>query len=269
MKYDRKCGPETIMRKNLATFRFYEELNDFLHEHLRKTDISYQFYGQPAVKDAIEAMGIPHTEVDLIIANGQSVDFKYPLTEGDHVSVYPEFESLEISPIIRLRPEPLRDPKFILDVHLGKLARLMRLAGLDTLYRNDYADDAIVRIALREKRIILTMDRHLLKRRTVTHGIWIRSRRSEEQLVEIIKRLDLLAQIHPFSRCLQCNTKIQPADKESIRHRLQPRTLKEMDAFTLCPQCDKIYWRGSHYDRMKRRLEIWIEACKDPAFGKL
>ena len=255
---------DTSDRTNKATFRFYEELNDFLPEEKRKQAVQYSFQGHPSVKDAIEAQGVPHVEVDLILVNDQSVDFQYQLKDSDRISVYPVFESLDISPIIRLRPEPLRESKFVLDVHLGKLARLLRLAGLDTLYRNDYKDEELVQISLRDRRIILTMDRCLLKRKAVTHGLWIRSRNPKDQLVEILKRLDLYDKLDPFSRCLQCNTLVQSVDKDSIKHRLQPRTLKEMETFTICPACDKIYWQGSHYDRMRERLKQWLKVVRNP-----
>jgi uncharacterized protein with PIN domain len=261
---DRKIGYTPLSmqtnstKTNRATFRFYEELNEFLSESMRKRPIVYTFFGHPSVKDAVEAQGVPHTEVDLILVNGISVDFNHALRDGDFVSVYPVFESLDISPVIRLRPEPLREPKFILDVQLGRLARLMRLVGLDTLYQNNYKDGEIVDIALRDRRIILTMDRHLLKRKAVTHGVWIRSRDPESQIVEVIGRFDLKARLDPFSRCIRCNGRIESVEKNRIIQRLAPRTKIHFDTFAICPHCDRIYWHGSHYDRMRDRLVRWI-----------
>ena len=126
-----------------ASFRFYEELNDFLPRENRKRAFDYAFNGTPAVKDAIEAIGVPHTEVDLILVDGVSVGFAHLLQGGERVAVYPTFERLDISPLNRLRPQPLREPRFILDVHLGKLARYLRLAGFDAAY-GDEADDAAI-----------------------------------------------------------------------------------------------------------------------------
>jgi hypothetical protein len=142
------------MSMQVASFRFYAELNDFLPRAQRHTTFPYHFTGTPAVKDAIEAAGVPHPEVDLILVNGMSVAFDYPLRDGDRVAVYPVFESFDISPIVHLRPQPLRETKFILDVHLGKLAKHLRMLGFDTLYRNDYQDPDIIATALRERRII-------------------------------------------------------------------------------------------------------------------
>lgn len=237
-----------------ARFRFYEELNDFLPTHRRKRDFSYSFTGKPSIKDAIEAIGIPHTEVDLILVNGQSVDFNYHLQGGDRVSVYPVFESLDISPVVRLREAPLRYTAFILDIQLGKLARLLRMLGFDTLYRNDYSDPEIIRLSREDQRIILTRDVGLLKNRSVTHGYWIRSPSPEEQVREVLNRFDLYAQIQPFKRCIGCNGEIDEIDKEEIITELLPKTAAFYDEFYHCLSCRKIYWKGHHYENMKE----WI-----------
>jgi hypothetical protein len=134
--------------QNRAVFRFYEELNDFLPNNRKKTAFSYAFEGKPSVKDAIESVGIPHVEVDLILVNGESVDFKYQLRDNDHISVYPVFESLNISEVSKIREKPLRNMAFVLDVHLGKLAKYLRMFGFDTVYRNDYDDPEIIRFPL-------------------------------------------------------------------------------------------------------------------------
>src|SRR5262249_52305094 len=137
------------MSMQVASFRLYAELNDFLPPAQRQIPFVYCFNGMPTIKEAIEAVGVPHTEVDLILVNGVSVAFDYRLRDGDSVAVYPVFESFDIAPLLRLRPQPLRETKFILDVHLGKLAKYLRLLGFDTLYRNDYQDPDIIAIALR------------------------------------------------------------------------------------------------------------------------
>jgi hypothetical protein len=126
-----------------AIFRFYAELNDFLPAQKRQQDITHSFELNASVKDMIEAQGVPHTEIDLILVNGQSMDFSYLVQDGDQISVYPVFELLDISPVIRLRPKPLRVTRFVLDVHLGRLATYLRIMGFDTLYRNDYEDDEL------------------------------------------------------------------------------------------------------------------------------
>ncbi len=239
----------------LAHFRFYEELNEFLPAKKRKTSFEYEFRGKPSVKDAIEALGVPHVEVDLILVNGKSVDFTYGLQDGDKISVYPVFEGLDISPVIRLRDKPLREVKFILDAHLGRLAKYLRLCGFDTLFDNYYDDPEIVDISVIEKRIILTRDRGILKNSRVTHGYWIRSQDPEEQLKEVFKRLDLNRQVILFTRCMVCNTLLEEVKKEDIARRLQPGTRRFYSKFRRCPGCDRIYWNGSHCEKMKEFID--------------
>ena len=245
-------------------FRFYEELNDFLPRHRRKQDIAYAFTAHPGIKDSIEALGVPHTEVDLIIVNGRSVGFEYQLQAGDHVAVYPVFESFDIAPIIRLRPQPLRRTAFILDVHLGTLARLLRLLGFDALYRNDYADPEIIRLALADHRIILTRDRRLLQAKVVTHGYWLRSMNPEEQAREVLQRFDLTAQVRLAQRCPLCNGALCSVPKEKILAQLEPLTSRHYEAFQQCSDCGKIYWQGSHYLRLSNKLDRILAATARP-----
>jgi uncharacterized protein len=238
-----------------AFFRFYEELNDFIPQEKRKTRFAYGFDRNPSVKDAIEAIGVPHTEVDLVIVNRNSVDFGYHLADGDDIAVYPVFESLNISPLVRLREKPLRCPAFICDVHLGKLARFLRLLGFDTLYQNDYSDEQIVDISLLEKRCILTRDRGILKRKAVTHGYCVRSTAPEEQVSEVLGRFDLRAQARPFSLCVECNGTISSAAKPSVLHELAEKTGKCYDEFYKCNSCNRVYWQGSHFTSLKKTVQ--------------
>jgi uncharacterized protein with PIN domain len=205
-----------------------------------------------SVKDMIEACGVPHTEVDLIIADGRSVDFSYLVGGGDLISVFPVFESLDITPIVKVRPEPLRHPGFVADTHLGRLARLLRLVGFDTLYERDLDDAGLVRIATDEQRTILTRDVGLLKRSAVTHGFYVRATNPKEQLIEIVRRFHLANRIDPFTRCVTCNGVLNPVAKETIAHRLPPGTRRHIDEFRICSSCDKIYWRGAHYAELQR-----------------
>jgi uncharacterized protein len=242
-----------------AEFRFYAELNDFLDPSCRQKTFPYVFNGSPSIKDAVEAIGVPHTGVDVILINGDSVGFDYRLQPGDRVAVYPVFESFDVTPLIRLRAEPLRDPTFILDVHLGKLARRLRMLGFDSLYRNDYDDPEIIHIALREERIILTRDRGILKNSLVTHGYWVRSEEAEEQVREVLARFDLFRLINPFSRCSACNGSLEDVPKEEILDQLPPKTKAAFNDFRRCSNCGKIYWPGSHYQAMSemiKRLDV-------------
>jgi uncharacterized protein with PIN domain len=233
-----------------ATFRFYEELNDFLPVDKKKIAFVHSFNGTPSVKDIIEAIGVPHTEVDLILINSQAVDFNYKVKDNDLVSVYPVFETLEISGVSLLREKPLRETKFILDVHLGKLAKYLRMLGFDTTYQNDYDDKDIIRISLEEHRIILTRDIGLLKVKSVTHGYYIRSQYPKGQLSEVLNQFDLYNAIDPFNRCIKCNGKLELVEKEEIIQQLEPLTQKYFNKFFRCNRCQSVFWEGSHFDRM-------------------
>jgi uncharacterized protein with PIN domain len=241
-----------------AQFRFYAELNDFLPAAQQRT-VRYAFRGHPSVKDAIEALGVPHVEVDLILANGRSSDFGYRLRAGDRIAVYPVFESLDISPLTRLRERPLRRTAFVLDVHLGKLARLLRMLGLDTRYRNDYEDPEIVGAAQREGRVILTRDRGLLMRGAVTHGYWVRATAPLAQAREVVRRFDLGEQVQPFTRCLRCNGPLQavPADQVADQVPSQAAAWCEergISTYHRCTACGQVYWPGTHYEQMRRTV---------------
>ncbi|MBC8548973.1 MAG: Mut7-C ubiquitin/RNAse domain-containing protein [Candidatus Brocadiales bacterium] len=238
-----------------SQFKFYEELNDFLPADRQDQFFSYLFNGSPSIKDPIEAIGVPHTEVDLIAVNGRSVGFEYRLQYGDSVQVYPVGADITLKSIVKLRDEPLRKEAFILDVHLGKLARMLRMLGFDTIYEIDYDDPEIVRRALLENRIIITRDRLLLHAKIVTHGYCIRSTDSEEQLREVLDRFDLYSRMRPFYRCMICNCKVRSVEKSEILHRLEPKTILYYDKFFTCEGCRRIYWQGSHHERLKDRFE--------------
>ena len=190
--------------------RFYEELNDFLAPERRKVDFELAIDRSRSVKDAIESTGVPHTEVDLILVDGVSVGFEHLLTGGERVAVYPMFEALDITPLTRLRPRALRDPRFVADVHLGKLARHLRMAGFDTLWGNDWDDDLIVHESLVDRRTILTRDKAMLRRREVERGYFVRATGSEAQLAEVVRALQLESLVAPFTRCGECNAPLEP-----------------------------------------------------------
>lgn len=247
--------------RRTSFFRFYEELNDFLPKKMRKKRFAYSFTGTPSVKNTIEAIGVPHVEVDLILVNGNSVDFDFLITGGEQVSVYPVFESLDISSVVRLRPKPLRETRFVVDVNLGKLAQKLRLLGFDTLFRNDLDDDEIVRISKREKRIVLTRDKGVLKHNDVSHGYWLRNSDPKKQLTEVIARLQLQNSIRAFTRCSNCNGGLRSITKEEIGDRLKSETLDCFEHFWECRGCGNIYWQGSHYDKIREWVKT-IENCR-------
>ena len=237
-----------------ATIRFYAELNDFLPKERQQQRFSYEVQGNPTVKDVIEALGIPHTEVDLILVNDQSVDFNYHLQDHDRVSVYPVFEALDITPLIRLRPAPLREVRFVVDTHLGRLAGYLRMLGFDALYSNDCDDETLAQIASQEKRILLTKDRGLLKRNLVTHGYCVRNTYPREKLIEVLRRFDLFRQVQPFARCIRCNGLLEEVSKKDVLELLPPKVREGHDRFRRCGNCRQVYWKGTHYERMQQFL---------------
>jgi uncharacterized protein len=238
-----------------AEFRFYEELNDFLPPGRRKRSVTVGIDRGRSVKDAIESLGVPHPEVDLILVDGESVGFDRVLHGGERVAVYPVFERLDIAPLVHLRPAPLREPRFVLDTHLGKLARHLRLAGFDALWSNDYSDDEVLALSLAQKRIILTRDKGLLKRRAVERGYFVRSTASEQQLAEVIGALQLERSVRPFSRCRECNEELSEAPKDAVLGRLPDAVRTHYERFKHCSGCGRVYWEGTHYERLKRMLE--------------
>lgn len=235
--------------------RFYAELGDFLPAHRRGREFAVSVASGTSVKDLVEGLGAPHTEVDLVLANGEPVGFDYLVRPGDRISVYPVFESLDITGVTRVRPQPLREPRFVADVHLGRLTRYLRLVGFDTLYRNDWTDRELVEAAQKEHRIILTRDRGLLMRRQVTHGYLVRSAEPREQLEEVVLRFDLGANLCPFTRCSKCNGLVEQVAKAEVASQLPPRTALQVEEFWRCTGCGQLYWQGAHHRSLRSLLE--------------
>ena len=200
----------------------------------------------------IESLGIPHPEIELILANGGPIDFSYLVQDGDRIAVYPFFTVLTPDASHRVRPAPLDPPRFVLDVHLGQLARYLRMLGFDTLYRNNFDDEALARISSTEQRILLTRDRGLLKRSLVVYGYCLRTTRPRQQLLDVLYRFDLFEEIRPFQRCLVCNGWLEAVDKPLIRDQLPARIWADYETFRRCPACYQIYWQGSHLARMEQ-----------------
>lgn len=238
-----------------VVLRFYASLNGFLPAGSRHAPIEIALTRRASVKDLIESFGVPHTEVDLVLVRGTAVDFSHLVRDGDRISVYPPFTALDLDGLLRLRPPPGWPPRFLLDVHLGRLATYLRLVGFDALYRNDYDDDTLVELANRDERILLTRDRRLLMRVAVTHGTHVWETDPERQLAEVVERFDLAKAFAPFRRCLRCNDLLEPVAKESVLDQLEPRTRLYYDTFHRCRGCGRVYWPGSHHERMRRLIE--------------
>ena len=241
----------------MLTLRFYEELNDFLPLERRKVQFQVPYELPRSVKDLIESVGVPHVEIDLILINGESVGFEHLVYDGDSISVYPVFEAFDIGPVTRLRPAPLRESRFIADVHLKTLVRKLRMLGFDTLYDAAWDDPDLVTIAEAEKRILLTRDIGLLKRSELSRGLFIRSQNPGEQLAQLIHRLDLKRTIRSLSRCIRCNGRLAhiPIEKLPDADSRIPTDVRALhNSVSRCENCGRFYWRGSHYDRMLEQI---------------
>ena len=243
--------------KKSSFFNFHGCLNDFLTAEDRGHALEYRVESTPAIKDAIEAMGVPHPEIGLIIAEGEVLSFSYPLKGEEEVHIYPHHEAPEalkhlVAPLLPVREGEA--PAFIVDVHLGRLARYLRVAGIDTIYENeDMGDEKIAHIASREKRVVLTRDVGLLKRSAVEYGHWMRNKNSRAQLREVVSYYGLKRHFNPFSHCVHCNGLIRPIEKSAVEEKLPPGIRRDFKRFFSCRSCGHVYWEGSHY---KRILEL-------------
>ncbi len=234
----------------LATFQFYDDTRDFLPPRLRDKAIEHPFDWKASIKDMIESLGVPHCEIEAIILNGRSIQFEQIVPENARIEVYGRAESCPIQPVLPLR-EPLTEkPRFILDTHLGRLASFLRMAGYDTLYRNDYDDSELAEVSHAEQRILLSRDIGLLKRSLVIYGRFIRQTDPKRQIVEVLSRYHLMQEVSLLQRCLKCNGVLKPVEKHAILNELTESTVRYYDEFHRCSACQQIYWKGSHYDRM-------------------
>jgi uncharacterized protein with PIN domain/sulfur carrier protein ThiS len=256
--YNRRAQHSLEGRVRRVTLRFYQELNDFLPSSRRQRDFVHTVSGRASVKDVIESLGVPHTEVDLLLVNGQSVGFSHPVEDGDRISVYPTFEALDIRDLARLRPSPLREPRFVLDAHLGRLTAYLRLFGFDSLYDRAWSDAHLAALAAEHSRILLTRDRGLLKRKVVTRGYCPRSDHPRDQLVEVLRRFDLREASRPFTRCMACNGLLAHVPPGEVIGRVPPSVAHSQHTFSGCAACGRLYWQGSHYARLAA-LVTWAQ----------
>lgn len=244
-----------------ASFRFYAQLNDFLAPAHRGRAFPWPCAPDATLKHVIEVLGVPHTEVGLMLRNGLPVDFFQRLAAGDRVAVYPDFQAIDLGPMPVLQPALPDVTRFVADAHLGALARLLRLAGFDTVYDNHLGDGEIVALAGREQRIVLTRDLELLKRRGVSHGAYVHAQAPDVQLAEILGRFDLTGRVCPFSLCLACNAPLQAVEKEQVMARLPPRVRERQQHFSRCAACGRVFWQGNHWRHMGERLARALQAA--------
>lgn len=237
------------------TIRFYEELNDFIRADLRKRPVEKTLTHATTMKDLIESFGVPHTEVDLIVVNGEASGFERRIADGDMISVYPVFESFDISGLTRLQQRPLRNLRFAADCHLGKLAEKMRLLGFDVEYHNHITDAELFDAVIYHKKVLLTRDRRLLMRKEIDRGYLLRSQFPGEQLEEVIRRFDLRDQLQPFTRCAKCNGILERVEKAEVLHLLEPKTILYYHDFFQCQNCRQVYWQGSHLEKIQTLID--------------
>jgi uncharacterized protein with PIN domain len=249
------------------TLRFYAELNDFLSLERRQRDWVRPFQPPAPARHVIETCGVPHTEVELILRDGESIGLDASVGEGDRLAVYPMFESFDVRSLLRLRTRPLRRPRFVADAHLGALARRLRLLGFDTLWHNDWGDRALARLAAEEQRILLTRDRQLLMRQAVTHGCYLRSGSTAGQLAELIQRLQLCAEIAPFTRCMVCNGLLESLAPDVPPREVPPRVRERHRDFWRCGGCHRLYWMGSHWEALRRQVATLCPTEPRPGEG--
>lgn len=236
-----------------ATFTFFGRLNDFLQRDQRNQVIRVDFRGRQSVKHLAESLGVPHPEIGQVLVNGREQRLDTITEDGDRIEIHPIPNGLPVT------------PRFILDGHLGRLAAYLRMLGFDCLYENDYEDEELAELAQQESRILLSRDRRLLMRKVIAYGYCLRSLEPVEQLSEVIERFDLTQRIAPFHRCLRCNHPLEPVAKETILDRLEPLTRLYFDEFQICPACSQIYWKGSHFEQMRRLIEQNISNRPHPA----
>lgn len=234
-------------RMATATFRFHDELNAFVAPAQRECAFVHAFARDATVKHAIEALGVPHTEIGRLRVNGAPAALDRPLADGDHVDVRPE----RAPPPAEAPPQQHEQWRFVADAHLGGLAQLLRLAGFDTCYDNHYRDDELVALAAREGRIVLSRDRELLKRRAVVRGCYVHARQPDAQLRELFTRLGLAPYMRPFRLCLRCNAPLHALDAADAAPRVPPGVRDRHRRFAACDVCRRVFWEGSHWKRMR------------------
>ncbi|HEX8441077.1 Mut7-C RNAse domain-containing protein [Archangium sp.] len=238
-----------------VTVRFYGSLNDFLAPERRGVGFVHALHGPCSVKDLIESLGPPHPEVDVVLVDGQAVDFSHRVEDGQRLAVYPLFSSIDVTSLVRVGPPPLSELRFLLDVGLGRLSGLLRMLGFDTLWRNDSADAELARVSRDEQRILLTRDLGLLKRSEVVHGYFPRETDPSQQLVEVVRRFRLSEHMRPFTRCIACNASLSAASPEEVRGRVPERVQATFTRFQQCPECKRVFWAGSHHERMQAIID--------------
>jgi len=239
--------------------RLFAGLNYFVPEPLKQKNIRLTVFGKPSVKDVNESIGVPHTEFEMVTLNGEPTEIDKHVEENDQLVVYPPFCQLPINESDVSQNMELFPFRFVLDVHLGKLAAMLRLLGFNSVYNNKLQDNEIIEIAITENRIILSRDLGIFKHSKVKRGYFPRSQDPKIQIKEVVDRYGLNEYVKPFSRCIKCNGELMPIDKALIQHKIQEKTNLYYKEFYTCKNCNNTYWKGSHYDNMKELVQMYSQ----------
>ena len=236
------------------TITFHDNIREILAPRFRGLEkIHHPLNRDASIKDVIESFRVPHTEIRQLKVNGREVSFTYKVQDGDQIDVHPLRPPFDVFHPTLLRPVPLDNYRFIVDVNVARLAIFLRMLGFDTVYHNRLTDPNIAEIAQQQKRILLSKDRNLLKRKKIEFGYLVRKTKPLQQLFEVVRLFDIKEQdILPFSRCMKCNGLLHPVSKAKILSRLEPLTKKYYNTFHLCGKCDQIYWPGTHREKMEK-----------------
>ena len=251
------------MKMKTVTFVFHDYLHQLLKKELRTSSpFLHHFDRRASIKDIIESLGIPHPVIGSLTVNGHEVGFEYILLDNDTVEVTPLSPPVNpFTPTI-LKPKALSEFAFVVDVNAGRLALLLRMLGFDTVYRNDIRNGRLAEISQSQNRILLTRDRTLLKRKVIMHGYLLKEQDPNMQLIEVLRLYDLGSRTKPLSRCIPCNGLLVPVNKEIIMDRLKPLTRKYYHSFHICEDCKKIYWPGSHQEKINRFIDEILESVR-------
>ncbi|MEU2026437.1 Mut7-C RNAse domain-containing protein [Streptomyces sp. NPDC016469] len=226
------------------------ELRLFVAHGRRQGRTAVTTDGSSTLGHVVESLGIPLTEAGALLVDGRPVPASHIPAAG---------ELVEVHPVPRPQPVPGAPLRFLLDVHLGTLARRLRLLGVDAAYESeDIGDPGLAALSAKERRVLLSRDRGLLHRRELWAGAYVYSDRPDEQLRDVLERF--APALAPWTRCTACNGPLTAADKDTVGPHLEHGTRRTYDVFAQCVVCGRVYWRGAHHARLEA---IVAEAVRD------
>ncbi|MHC5905300.1 Mut7-C RNAse domain-containing protein [Streptomyces sp. S6] len=221
----------------MITLRVAPALSFFV----RRTTIDAD--GVSTLGHVVESAGVPLTEVGALLVDDREVPVSHVPSPGTPVEV-------EVRPHAHPQQVPGAPLRFLLDVHLGTLARRLRLLGVDTAYEStDIGDPALATLSAAEKRVLLSRDRGLLRRREIWAGAYVYDKAPDAQLREVLGRF--APELAPWTRCISCNGVLKPATKDEVADRLREGTQASYDVFAQCGECGKAYWKGAHHEQLE------------------